>query len=207
MGLWNGIAPIGRVITHAAEAVVRMTGTAFRSRLLQIATTALGFIPGLNVAGWIGRVWKVLGTALRIQAFLRTGHRVFGELVRRFQLGPPDRFSTAAPLPLLGPGRSTGGSICEWIHQVPETGLQRFRTLLQRVRDGIQAFREMVAFLDAVLPGNWKRLTRGLREVEGAVDRWVREVGDLRQRLHRIHTMLCEVLRWGESPSSPAVVR
>jgi hypothetical protein len=84
--------------------------------------------------------------------------------------------------------------VCDWIHEIAEAGLEKLGRLLEGVRQAMNGTRDFLVFLDRLLPGDWSRLTQGLQNLENTVARWVQGVSDLRQRLHQIHTMVCELV-------------
>jgi len=172
---------------------------ALRSGLFRIATEALGRVAHLDADALVEKTFQYAGDAEGLRRFLDTGRSIVGVLVNR--LGVPAEVlerPSAGVLRLLGPlGARLEGvhrKVCDWIHDIAEAGLEKFGRLLEGVRQAMNGARDFLAFLDRLLPGDWSRLTQGLQNMTNALDRWVRGVTDVRQRLHQIHTMICELL-------------
>ncbi len=172
---------------------------ALRSTLLPIGTEAFGRVPHLDAVTLVEKALHYAERSGGLRRFLETGRSTVGDLVRR--LGVPEEVRhrpSAGVLRLLGPlGRKLEGihrKVCDWIHDVAEAGVEKFGRLLEGVRQAMNGARDFLVFLDRLLPGDWSRLTQGLQAMENTVARWVQGVTDLRQRLHQIHTMVCELL-------------
>src|SRR5262245_3095218 len=59
------------------KSVGKVTSKVFSSKVFNIATTAMCFIPGFNVAGGIGKALTVLGKAQTVQNWIKSGLNVF----------------------------------------------------------------------------------------------------------------------------------
>ncbi len=167
---------------------------ALRSAFLRIGTEAFGGIPHLDAAALVEKALRYAD-----RRFLETGRSTVGDLVDRLGVTAEvlERPS-AGVLRLLGPlSRKLEGihrKVCDWIHDIAEAGVEKFGHLLEGVHQAMNGARDFLAFLDRLLPGDWSRLTQGLQNMTNALDRWVRGVTDFRQRLHQVHTMICELL-------------
>jgi hypothetical protein len=106
-----------RVVSDTIKGAAKVTSKVFSSRVFNMATTAMCFIPGFNVAGGIGKAFAVLGKTQAVQNWIKTGLSAFkaikdeqglsdsvkGLIGGQFQpLGALSKFS-AANAPLFGP--------------------------------------------------------------------------------------------------------
>ncbi|GBC84652.1 hypothetical protein HRbin11_01085 [bacterium HR11] len=170
-----------------------------RSAFLRIGPEAFGGIPHLDAAALVEKALRYAEGPAALRRFLETGRSTVGDLVDRLGVTAEVLERPSADvLRLLGPlSRKLEGihrKVCDWIHDIAEAGVEKFGRLLEGVRQAMNGARDFLAFLDRLLPGDWSRLTQGLQNMTNALDRWVRGVTDFRQRLHQVHTMICELL-------------
>jgi hypothetical protein len=66
-----------KVVSDTVKGATKVTSKVFSSKVFNIATTAMCFIPGFNVAGGIGKAISVLGKAQTVQNWIKTGISAF----------------------------------------------------------------------------------------------------------------------------------
>jgi hypothetical protein len=167
--------------------------------LRRIGQEAFNSVPHLDGAALVEKILRYAEGSGNLRRLLETGRSAVGDLVRRWDISETVRHRpSAGVLRLLGPlGSKLEGihrRVCDWIHEIAEAGLEKLGRLLEGVRQAMNGTRDFLVFLDRLLPGDWSRLTQGLQNLENTVARWIQGVSDLRQRLHQIHTMVCELV-------------
>ncbi len=189
------------------KAIGKIAGKVFKSKIFNIVTKALGFIPGLNAAGLIGKALRTLGTAGKIQKFLRTGLQVFSDLVKgRFRLGEGVKFLNVSPFHPLGKLGSLvrmagggSGKVSDPISSLASRS-QHLSSILQTGRALLGSLRGSgLERLDA-FPEDFLRELRG---IEDTVSTWVDRVNDFRNRLEDVNQMLQEVLSLSKRLQAP----
>lgn len=66
-----------KAVSDTVKGAAKVTSKVFSSKVFNIATTAMCFIPGFNVAGGIGKAVAVLGKAQAVQNWIKTGLSAF----------------------------------------------------------------------------------------------------------------------------------
>jgi hypothetical protein len=77
---------VGKAISHTAHSVGHIAKSVLPSKVVNLATKALNFVPGLNAAGLIGKGLSLLGSGGNIQKWLKNGLNIFGGLAKGFGL-------------------------------------------------------------------------------------------------------------------------
>jgi hypothetical protein len=76
----NAVSSVGKTIGGAVSSPGKIADKVLNSKIFNLASTAMMFIPGLNAAGLIGKSLAVLGKASTIQKWITTGMNVYSAL-------------------------------------------------------------------------------------------------------------------------------
>jgi hypothetical protein len=199
---------IGKVVKGACKAVgdaVKSAGKiadkVLNSKVFNIATTAMMFVPGLNAAGVIGKGLSVLGKAQTIQKWLKTGMDVFNALkngkgltdvVKNLMSG---KFQ---PLGNLATLAGMGGPVSMLSNGIKVA--DNFRSKLGLLQEGVSLLNQTQQLAGKYgdltkqfLPQGWAGLTSGL--LGGPQGNFVQSISNFQNRIESTSEMYQELVK------------
>jgi hypothetical protein len=77
----KAVSGVTHAVSDTVKGATKIAGKVFESKMFNIATTAMCFIPGLQGAGFAAKAFSILGKAQTIQHWIKNGSRIFGALM------------------------------------------------------------------------------------------------------------------------------
>ncbi|MCI0611994.1 hypothetical protein L0244_03300 [bacterium] len=201
MGIGKLVKGACKAVGGAVKAAGKVAGKVLKSKVFNIATTAMMFVPGLNAAGVIGKGLAVLGKAQTIQKWLKTGMDIYSALKNGKGLTDAVKNLMSGkfqPLGLLSNLAGMGGPASMLANGIKiadnfrsKVGfLQEGAALLNQTQQLVGKYGELT---QQFLPQGWAGLTSGL--FGGPQGAFVQNITNFQSRIESTSEMYQELVK------------